>query len=166
MISKIANLQSQLVSRLCQKRQYQGCDLFKSQRNTINMTKWLPALMEMSLCLILWRPLFNHQTICRLLFLPHHRLGNSQSTDSPPQLDIPRNSGSNFSVSVSYIKASPGRIGSPGGFLASRASTTFSISRPSSPTKSGFVQSAMRWKRENTLARQRNNSAINEHWLC
>lgn len=67
-------------------------------------------------------------------------------------------SGSNFSVSVSYIKASPGRIGSPGGFLASRASTTFSISRPSSPTKGGFVQSAM-LKRENTLARQRNNSA-------
>lgn len=67
-------------------------------------------------------------------------------------------SGTNFSASVSYIKASPGRIGSPGGFLASRASTTFSISRPSSPTKGGFVQSAM-LKRDNTLARQRNNSA-------
>lgn len=87
---------------------------------------------------------------------------------TPPPLDRTRSSfvspsrqsilsGPKFSPSTVDLRTSSSSISPAGSFLASRSSHSISISRPASPSKGGFVQSAM-LKRESTIFRSQPDS--------
>lgn len=91
---------------------------------------------------------------------------SSPTTPPPPErsrsifhspIRQPITSSSKFSPSTVNFKTSSSSISPAGSFLASRSSASISISRQTSPSRGGFVQSAM-LKRESTIFRPRSDS--------